>query len=60
MRLKAYDKRGGENLAKPHCPTINVQERMKLVEQYELAKQQLHEKSPRPSAAQTLSHIGDI
>ena len=43
MRLKAYDKRGGENLVKPHAPVINIQERMKLVEQYELAKQQLHE-----------------
>ena len=60
MRLKSYEKRGGENLVKPHYPLFNDQEKMKLIEQYQLAKQQLHEYDAQPSAAKTFSHIGDI
>ena len=47
MRLRAFDKRGYENLAKPHMPNINDAEKEKLVEQYYNAKREMNGHSPR-------------
>jgi len=41
MRLHALDKRGYEDLAKPHLPTLGTNEKDKIVEQYFAAKKQL-------------------
>ena len=38
MRMRAFDKRGYENLAKPHMPSYNPQEKEKIIEQYYMAK----------------------
>lgn len=47
MRMKAFDKRGYENLAKPHMPSFNEQEKEKITEQYHMAKRQMKGLSPR-------------
>jgi len=41
MRLKAFDNRGFENVAKLHMPSFNDQEKEKIIEQYYAAKRQL-------------------
>lgn len=42
MRIRAFDKRGYEDLAKPHMPAMNQNEKEKIVEQYVLAKRQVN------------------
>ena len=46
MRMRAYDNRGYENLAKPHMPSFNKEERGKIIEQYDLAKRQITGTNP--------------
>ena len=42
MRMKAFDRREYENLAKPHHQAFNPAEKSKLVEQYYMAKRQMN------------------
>ena len=57
MRMRAFDKRGYENLAKPHMPSYNDQEKEKIVEQYFLAKRQMNGPTPR-NGISALDSIG--
>jgi len=65
MRIHALDRRGNEDLAKPHLPALGTNEKTKIVEQYFAAKKQLdkaaavHSKSGsnRMSSAGMDSHI---
>ena len=41
MRLKAFKTRADENKTKPHVPLINDDERQKMQQEYNLAKQNL-------------------
>ena len=45
MRMNAMDKRGYEDLAKPHLPQISTNEKEKIVEQYFAAKKSLNSAS---------------
>ena len=42
IRMKVFDQRGFEDLAKPHYPQLNSLEKDKIVEQYFAAKRQLN------------------
>lgn len=52
MRMKAFDRREYENLAKPHHQAFNPAEKSKLVEQYYMAKRQMNGQNPRISEGQ--------